>query len=356
MARPLRIEYGGAVYHVTARGNERGKIFFTKKDYERFKEYIGAAKIKFGLILHAYVLMTNHYHLIIETPQKNLSRIMHFINGSYTTYVNIKRKRAGHLFQGRYKAILVDKDNYLLELSRYLHLNPVRANMARKPQEYFHSSYRSYITGRPESIVSTDTILGMCAVKTTEATRGYRDFVEIAIGEQLTSPLQKVYGGMILGSKRFIRDAQDRVKSERVRSAETSHRKAMRSPLEIEEIISACCEHFGVTREDITARSRRSESRKACIHLIKKHTCATNRDIAELFGTLTHSAVAKINESLLKKLLLDKELRKHIKRLEAKYSFCRVDEGIAPPAPHRSGRAQLTHPAPRSWSSCVLKY
>jgi REP element-mobilizing transposase RayT len=101
MARPLPIEYEGAFYHVTARGNENGKIFFTKKDYEKFRGYIAAAQGKFSLILHAYVLMTNHYHLIVETPRKNLSRIMHFLNSSYTTYVNIKRKRTGHLFQGR---------------------------------------------------------------------------------------------------------------------------------------------------------------------------------------------------------------------------------------------------------------
>jgi putative transposase len=115
MARPLRIEYEGAIYHVTARGNERAKIFFSKKDYEQFKEYIAAAINKFNLILHAYVLMTNHYHLIVETPEKNLSKIMHFVNGSYTTYLNIKRKRTGHLFQGRYKAILVDKESYLFQ-------------------------------------------------------------------------------------------------------------------------------------------------------------------------------------------------------------------------------------------------
>src|ERR1700687_4751915 len=100
MARPLRIEYEGAVYHVTARGSERGKIFFSKRDFEKFKEYLAEAQEKHGFILHSYVLMTNHYHLIMETPEKNLSRIMHHINSSYTTYTNIKRKRSGHLFQG----------------------------------------------------------------------------------------------------------------------------------------------------------------------------------------------------------------------------------------------------------------
>ena len=105
MARPLRIEYEGALYHVSARGNERGQIIFSQKDYQKFKEYIGADKSKFGLILHAYALMINHYHLIIKAPAKNLGRIMHFLNGSCTAYLNSKRKRTGHLFQGGYRAI-----------------------------------------------------------------------------------------------------------------------------------------------------------------------------------------------------------------------------------------------------------
>jgi len=320
MARPLRIEYEGAIYHVTARGNERAKVFFSKKDYEKFKEYIAAASLKFGLILHAYVLMTNHYHLIVETPEKNLSKIMHFVNGSYTTYLNIKRKRTGHLFQGRYKAILVDKDSYLLELSRYLHLNPVRANMSRKPEEYLHSSYRSYVSGSPESIVSPDTILGMSSAKRIEAARRYRNFVESAMGEELVNPLQKVYGGVILGSKQFILDALERVRFDRVKSSEVSHRKAMRSALGAEEIISACCEHFGVTREEIT-QNRRSESRKACVYLIKRYTCAPNQEIGQLFGSLTYSAVAKIAATVSKRLESDKYLREQIKGLEAEYSF-----------------------------------
>jgi len=320
MARPLRIEYEGAIYHVTARGNERAKIFFSKKDYEKFKEYIAAGRNRFGLILHAYVLMTNHYHLIVETPEKNLNKIMHFINGSYTTYLNIKRKRTGHLFQGRYKAILVDKESYLLELSRYLHLNPVRANMSRKPEEYLHSSYRSYVTASPESIVSPDTVLGMLSAKRNEAARRYRDFVESAMGEESVNPLRKVYGGVILGSRQFIRDALERIKFERVKSSEVSYRKAMRSALGLEEIISACCEHFGVTREEMT-RNRRSESRKACVYLIKRHTCASNPEIGQLFGSLTYSAVSKIVASVSKRLESDKYLREQIKKLEAEYSF-----------------------------------
>ncbi len=103
------------------------KDLFAKTDYGKFREYIEGAQEKYGCLLHVYVFMTNHYHMIIETPKPNISKVMHFINGSYTTYINKKRDRSGHLFQGRYKAILIDRDNYLLELSRYVHPNPVRA-------------------------------------------------------------------------------------------------------------------------------------------------------------------------------------------------------------------------------------
>jgi putative transposase len=320
MARPLRIEFEGAIYHVTARGNERGKIFFSKRDYEKFKEYLTAAKEKYGFILHAYVLMTNHYHLILETPEKNLSKIMHFINSSYTTYTNVKRKRSGHLFQGRYKAILVDKDNYLLELSRYIHLNPVRVNMAQKPEEYPYSSYRSYVTGcQIENIVSSETILEMMTTKRKEAPDRYRNFVESALGEETASPLQKVYGGIILGDESFIRNALARIESDRVETPEVSHGKALRSVTGIEEIIAACCEYFKVARE-VIMRNKRSEARKVCVYLMKKHTCATNGEIAELFGTLSYSAVAKINQYITQQLERDKTLQKRIKGLQGKYS------------------------------------
>ena len=133
MARPLRIEYEGAFCHLTARGNERREIYFTKTDYGKFKEYLEGAQEKF---------------MIIETPNANIGKVMHYINGSYTNYINRKRNRSGHLFQGRYKAILIDQDSYLLELSRYIHLNPVKANIVEKPENYSYSSYRSYILNK----------------------------------------------------------------------------------------------------------------------------------------------------------------------------------------------------------------
>ena len=136
MARPLRIEYAGAFYHITARGNDRKKIFLSVQDYDKFLSYLSEACHKYGVILHAYVLMGNHYHLIVETPGANLSVFMHHINSAYTTYFNLKRKRSGHLFQGRYKAFLIDKDSYLCcVLAHYLF-----------PRDMFRAPYFRFLT------------------------------------------------------------------------------------------------------------------------------------------------------------------------------------------------------------------
>src|SRR4030067_396555 len=175
MARPLRIEFKGAVYHITARGNERKKIYLSKIDYEKFLKYLDDTKKKYNVVIHCYVLMSNHYHLIIETPEANLSKVMHYINGSYTTYFNIKRKRSGHLFQGRFKSIIVDKDNYLLELSRYIHLNPVRAGIVEKPEDYQYSSYKTYIAKSENALITDYLVLGLLNHQNGNAKDEYRD-------------------------------------------------------------------------------------------------------------------------------------------------------------------------------------
>jgi REP element-mobilizing transposase RayT len=133
MARPFRIEYSGAFYHISSRSNERKAVFKSERDREKFLLYFGSATERYSAIIHAYCLMDNHYHLLMETSAGNLSQIMHHINGACTTYFNAKRVRSGHLFQGRYKAILTEADEYAKELSRYIHLNPVQAGMCANP-------------------------------------------------------------------------------------------------------------------------------------------------------------------------------------------------------------------------------
>ena len=211
MARPLRVQYPGAWYHITSRGNERKEVYKSKRDRDQFLSYLESAHERYGAGIHVYCLMNNHYHLLLETPRSNLSQILHHINGAYTTYFNIKRNRSGHLFQGRYKAILVDKDAYCKELSRYIHLNPVRAGMVEKPSEYTWSSYAYYIglRKRPEWL-TTDFILGYFGKSTKESQKTYRQFHEKAIGGENESPLKDIFASTFLGGKAFIDEAKEK--------------------------------------------------------------------------------------------------------------------------------------------------
>ena len=143
MARPLRIEYPGALYHITSRGNGGQKIFRSDKDRVYFLKLLATLTDRFHWLCHAWCLMDNHYHLVIETPEGNLSRGMRQLNGMYTQKYNWKYHKTGHVFQGRYKAIIVDKDSYLLELCRYVALNPVRAHVVEEPEDFRWSSYRA---------------------------------------------------------------------------------------------------------------------------------------------------------------------------------------------------------------------
>lgn len=319
MARPLRIEFEGAIYHVTARGNEKRKIFFSRRDYEKFKEYLTDAVEKFDVIVHGYVLMTNHYHLIIETPRENLSKIMHHINSSYTTYINVKRKRSGHLFQGRFKSIIVDKGSYLLELSRYIHLNPVRVKMVERPEAYSYSSYISYTTNSKNDLVTTKTILGMISSKSSDACNRYRSFVESALDGEVESPFKNVYGGIILGSANFIKDVLGKIGEDQLEKDETANRRSLRAPLLPEEVVSSICEHYGLDPKDILS-TEHNDVRKKCIYLLKKQTSAANREIGEMLGGMGAAAVAKAYQRFSADLSTDPRLKKELKGLQGRMS------------------------------------
>ncbi|MFC1841105.1 transposase [Thermodesulfobacteriota bacterium] len=313
MARALRIEYEGAFYHITSRGNDRKRIFYSKTDYSRFKSYLKEGAKKFGFILHSYVLMTNHYHLLIETPNANLSKIMHYINGSYTTYINRKRGRRGHLFQGRYKSILVDRDNYLLELSRYIHLNPVKAGIVERPQDYINSSYNSYINKKGEDIVCRDLIWSMISKKTKDAPSFYKSFAEDISIDELNNPLKDIYAGFVLGSKAFIKKALDTLDESRLKNTETSHRKTLSSNVEPENVLKAVSGHLNIPANDLL--QMKGESRSITVYILKLHTEMTNNEIGSYFGGLSYSAVAKIKQRLENRLLSDRSLKKKVMKL-----------------------------------------
>jgi len=205
MARPLRIEFPGAVYHVTARGNAQQRIFVTDEDRRSFLEGALAGAVKrYGIVCHGYCLMDNHYHVIVETPSGNLSRAMRQVNGVYTQAFNWRHTRSGHILQGRYTAILVEKDSHLLEVARYVVLNPVRAGMVMSPGEWRWSSYGRMTAPKKQPVWFTrDWILSQFAEEKVAAQRRYRKFVQEGIGRE--SPWKDLVGETILGGEQFVR-------------------------------------------------------------------------------------------------------------------------------------------------------
>lgn len=208
MARPLRIEYSGAVYHITSRGNDRRNIYSDDRDRENFLKVLEIVVKRYNWLCHAYCLMDNHYHLLIETPDANLSIGMRQLNGVYTQLYNRKHRRAGHIFQGRYKAILVDKGNYLLELCRYVVLNPVRARAVELPQHWKWSSYTATVgLKKSQDYLSVDWILGVFGANRRKAQEQYREFVRQGIKKK--SPWEKLQGQILLGQDSFIETFKD---------------------------------------------------------------------------------------------------------------------------------------------------
>lgn len=203
MARPLRLEFPGAVYHVTSRGNARQAIFLDKDDRESFLGVLSSVVARFNWLCHAYCLMENHYHLMVETMEGNLSWGMRQLNGVYTQVFNRRHTRVGHLFQGRYKAILVEKEAHLLELCRYVVLNPVRAGLVKRPEEWRGSSYRA-IAGEAKKPVflEVDWVLSQFGRRRAEAKKAYRRYV--LEGLQGKSPWERLKGQILLGTEDFL--------------------------------------------------------------------------------------------------------------------------------------------------------
>jgi REP element-mobilizing transposase RayT len=310
MARPLRIEYEGALYHITSRGNEKKEIFKNDTDRRRFLSYLQDIHQRFNIIVHAWCLMNNHYHLLMETPLANLSRSMQKLNSSYTTYYNVKHERVGHLFQGRYKAILIDKDAYLQEVSRYIHLNPVRAKVTANPEKYPWSSYRYYINaGIYPEYLKIGLILEYFSEQQEKARKRYREFVKEGLGE--SNPFKEISAGCILGNRRFVEEIKDRYVDKKKKQRDLpSLRELNKSAISGEDIIN-----FVERNKDI------SEKRKAKIkvYFLRKYTGDTLEEISAKLRR--RFSPAGVSQSFLRSKRLiqeDREFKKKIERMERK--------------------------------------
>jgi putative transposase len=312
MARPLRIEYPGAFYHITARGNERKDIFRDERDRERFLAYLETAVVRYEAVIHVYCLMNNHYHLIMSTPAGNLSQIVRHINGAYTVCFNKRHHRFGHLFQGRYKAILVDADEYAGELSRYIHLNPVRAGLASLPEEYPWTSYLNYIGRRKAPGWQTTDWLSRYFGKTpAEALRKYRAFVEAKIGAAEENPLKEAIASIVLGGPDFIEEIKGKYLGGRERSRDVPAVAAL-TRQDLQKIAE---------RVRLEFQDRPEHARKTAIYLSHKFSGVSLKEIGKHFG-IRESAVSQASRRFELTLSENARLRKKVEKVRDALNFC----------------------------------
>jgi REP element-mobilizing transposase RayT len=315
MARPLRITYPGAFYHVTSRGNEKKAIFKSQADREKFLFYLESATRRYDAVIHVYCLMDNHYHLLLETPSGNLSQIMRHINGAYTTYFNTKRQRAGHLLQGRFKAILVDIDEYSKELSRYIHLNPIRAKIVDRLQDYRLSSYLDYIGNRKTPAwLERNFILGYFGKKAKIAEKNYREFIETELTQKYKSPLTEVVGSAVLGSADFVDEIKKRFIDGKKANRDLPAIRALSSKPTIKDIIKEVESAFN---------QQPAQVKNVSLYLCHRHTASGLKQIGQHFN-IGESAVSQASRRFGLKIKQDKKLSKKIIRIENRLNLSKV--------------------------------
>lgn len=307
MARPLRIQYAGAFYHITSRGNEQHPIFSSFRDREKLLAFFSEAVIRYGLSIHTYCLMENHYHLLLETSEPNLSQSMHFINGGYTTYYNRVYHRLGHLFQGRYRAILVEKDSYASILSRYIHLNPVKANLSKRPEEYRWSSYLGYLNPKKKpSWLETSLVLGYFSSKEGEARMRYRRFVEDGIRTVVSNPLDEVISGVLLGTEGFINWVKRNVIHGMKGGRDLPAIRQLKPRSSIEEVKERVGALLGANHRWL---------RDISLYFCHSYTGRTLWEIGEDHGGMGESAVSQAIGRLVKRIEGDKKLKKEVSKI-----------------------------------------
>ena len=314
MARPLRIEFAGAIYHVMSRGNARQEIVLDDADREKRLDWLRRTVETHGWLLHAFALMPNHDHLFVETPQPNLSAGMQFLNGSYASYFNWRHRRSGHLFQGRFKGHLIEEEGFFLEVSRYIHLNPVRAKMVARPDQYPWSSYGGYQrASRTLEWVTYDRVLGEFATASSLARRAYTRFVRAGIEEPPPSPFAEALEGMLLGSDAFVARIR-RLLDDRPTDRSIPQLEQIRSRPSLDEIVRVVGKHFGQDPA-LWLPGRRSDdaSRAVAAYLARRSFGYPAGEVAEALG---YRSVSSITRAVARVESGSQRLRRTVARLE----------------------------------------
>lgn len=319
MARKPRVHFHSALYHVIARGNQRQAIFLDEKDFRTYLSYLSEYKNKHSFHLYAYALMKNHAHLLMAVEETPLSKVMQILQFRYTRYFNKRYRKVGHLFQGRYKAILCDKDAYLLELVRYIHLNPVRAGVVEDPEKYLWTGHLSYMGRGKVDLLDKDLVLSQFGKSKYQARRRYRQFVldGLPLGHQ--KKYYEVKDQRYLGEEEFI-DQIERIK--------TSADPAVFA-IALEDIAMEVVNHMAIGRDRLYSLTRDrvgAYGRAIVAYLARKLAGSLVKDIARHFQRepMTISeAIIKIESLMEKDMVLARrieDMRNNLmKRSKKKY-------------------------------------
>ena len=322
MARPLRIQFPGAFYHITCRGIERRKIFTDNKERFCFLAYLSESLETYQVVLHAYILMTNHFHLLIQTKKANCSEFMRHFNIRYTGWFNWRHSRSGNLYQGRYKAFLIDANNYLLKVSRYLHLNCVRVRKLRGldhreqwqyVKDYQWSSLHGYLDEKKVvKYIDYGLIISMVGNR-----RQYRKFVLDGIKKDIDNPFKKVKSRIILGDDDFVMKAKKHIRQASVRE-QPSYRDIVIKTLEPEVVIGILIRECGIKKGILQQRRVNGEVRGMVAELLYKYSEITQLQIGKLIGDIDYVSVHYLRKRFREKMRKSSETRKRYQEAEVK--------------------------------------
>lgn len=294
MSRPLRIEYPNAWYHVMNRGRRYENIFETAQDYHLFIRVLKEACEMFDLRVSAYCLMSNHYHLLVQTPLANISRCMRHINGVYTQRFNREHEIDGSLFRGRYKAVCVADDQHLLEVMRYIHCNPIKAGLVNRLEDYRWSSHHGYLsTAKEWNWLYSQVILNMLAKRKVERKAAYLDFIHQENSEEIEKfySLKKLLP--VLGGKSF----KEKIRSliERVGDKQDVPQRSINDLcIPADEILRFVCDYYRIDKETLlySRRGFTNLPRDIALYLMQKHRQDTLLEIGRVFGIEKYSSVS----------------------------------------------------------------
>lgn len=310
MPRPPRIQYENAIYHIIAKGNGGQKIFLNDSDREKYLRCLKEAQLKFDLEIFCFALLDNHFHLTLRARHSNLSKAMQWLQTSYSVYHNVKYERSGHLFSGRFKSLLVENERYLLALSYYVHLNPVKAGIAEKPWDYKWSSCRTY-SGRAPDLdwLASATILHLFSSQSDRQKKLYRDALKESF-ETALSIEKNVRRGLPLGGDEFKAKIYKKIEDKR------GGRPHPKSALKADEIIKSVAKYFNCEKFNVLSggRGRINLCRDIAIYLVGEYARLQRKETGELFG-IGPRAVDKSVERIRAKVFNDRSLREEMQRI-----------------------------------------